>query len=215
MRWTKPVTEVKSADQSLHVDNAICAVPADPEELEAAPGAPSSVPISASEFRAISEAQFDYVFYSLRRLGVPDGDIEDLSHDAFVVLYRGRADYDRARPIKPWLFGIAFRVASDFRRRARHRFEVPSEAREFVDGAPGAEERMAMAEERALVREGLGALDLDRRAVFVMHELDGHTMPEIAAALGVPLNTAYSRLRLAREQFALVVRRKRLQREAP
>ena len=47
-----------------------------------------------------------------------------------------------------------------------------------------------------------------------MHELDGHAMPEIAAALGVPLNTAYSRLRLAREQFALVVRRKRLQREA-
>jgi RNA polymerase sigma-70 factor (ECF subfamily) len=204
------VTEVKPPIQSMGVEQSMRVVPGgggrSPDE--------GPEPISEDEFRAIYEAQFDYVYHSLRRLGAPDGDIEDLAHDVFVVLYRGRADYDRARPIRPWLFGIAFRVSSDFRRRARHRFEVPDDSREFADQAPGAEERLSVAEDKALVREGLQALDLDRRAVFVMHDLDGHAMPEIAAALGVPLNTAYSRLRLAREQFALVIRRKKLQREA-
>lgn len=170
-------------------------------------------PLSDVEFRALYESEFDYVFHSLRRLGAKDGDVEDLAHDVFVAFYRGRAEFDRRRAVRPWLFGIAFRVASDYRRRARHRFEVSGEEREHADGAPGAEERLVSAEEQALIREGLDALDLDRRAVFVMHELDGHAMPEIAAALGVPLNTAYSRLRLAREQFTLVVRRRRLQRE--
>jgi len=55
----------------------------------------------------------------------------------------------------------------------------------------------------------LEELDLDRRAVFVMHDIDGHVMPDIAAALGVPLNTAYSRLRLARADFAAAVERVR------
>jgi RNA polymerase sigma-70 factor (ECF subfamily) len=189
--------------QSPEVEPAMRLPPADET-----PAAPS--PLDEAGFVAVYEAHFDYVYHSLRRLGVRDADLEDLAHDVFVVLYRGRADYDRSRPVRPWLFGIAFRVASDFRRRARHRFEVDGEGREFADAAPGALERLAAAEDKALVRFGLEALDLDRRAVFVMHDIDGHAMPEIAAALGVPLNTAYSRLRLAREQFAQVVRRRRL-----
>jgi len=207
------VTEAPASTQSPPVDKAVGATPLPgpgPRPADA-----SREPISDDEFGAIYQAQFDYVFYSLRRLGAHDGDIEDLSHDVFVALYRGRGDYDRARPIRPWLFGIAFRVASDYRRRARHRSEVAGEGREFADLGPDAEGRLSAAEDRALVREGLLALDLDRRAIFLMHDIDGHPMPEIAAALAVPLNTAYSRLRLAREQFARVVRRKRPRREAP
>ena len=190
--------------------------------VEPAPRMPSQgdsavprAPLGEADFVAIYEAEFDYVYHSLRRLGVRDADLEDLAHDVFVALYRGLADYDRSRPIRPWLFGIAFRVASDFRRRARHRFEVDGEGREFVDGAPGALEKLAGAEDRALVRQGLAALDLDRRAVFVMHDIDGHGMPEIAATLGLPLNTAYSRLRLAREKFAQIIRKLRPDRCAP
>lgn len=167
-----------------------------------------SPPLSEAEFSALYEAQFSYVWHALRRLGVPDRDREDLCHDVFVVLYRTWPDYDTARPLRPWLFGIAFRVASDYRRRARHRFEVPGEC-DVAATAPTADEHVAVAEQRRLIEEALATLDLDRRAVFVMHELDGHAMPEIALALAVPLNTCYSRLRLARQQFAAAIRRRR------
>jgi RNA polymerase sigma-70 factor (ECF subfamily) len=66
---------------------------------------------------------------------------------------------------------------------------------------------VAAQQQRQLLARALAALDLDKRAVLVMHDVDGHPMPEIAEALSIPLNTAYSRLRLAREQFAIAVRR--------
>ena len=78
--------------------------------------------------------------------------------------------------------------------------------REFADAGPLPDEQMSRAQDRRLILGALAALDLDRRAVFVMHELDGFSMPEIAAALSAPLNTCYSRLRLAREAFASAVR---------
>ena len=166
-------------------------------------------PATLADFRVIYEAHFDYVWRTLQRLGVPERDLEDVAHDVFVAFYRGRATYDTRRPLKPWLFGISFRVASDFRRRAQNKYEVPTDREEATDDAPAADELMAARERRALVARGLEALDLPRRAVFVMHDLDGCSMPEIAQVLSVPINTLYSRLRVAREQFALAVRRHR------
>jgi RNA polymerase sigma-70 factor (ECF subfamily) len=164
------------------------------------------------DFRALYDEQFGYVFHTLRRLGVPERDLEDLVHEVFIAFYRGQASYDPARPLKPWLFGIAFRVASDHRRRAQNRYEIPGEKPDFADGRPGADEQLAASQGRELVLQALATLDLDRRAVFVMHDIDEHSMPEIAAVLSVPINTLYSRLRLAREQFAAAVRRQRLRR---
>ncbi len=63
------------------------------------------------------------------------------------------------------------------------------------------------AERRALVLSALDRMPLERRAVFVMHEIDEHSIPDVARALDLPLNTAYSRLRIAREEFAAAVRR--------
>ena len=77
--------------------------------------------------RAVYDEHFDYVWHTLRRLGVRAADLEDLAHDVFVAFHRTRATYDPSRPIRPWLFGIAFRVSSDHRRRARHRYEVVAE----------------------------------------------------------------------------------------
>jgi RNA polymerase sigma-70 factor (ECF subfamily) len=175
---------------------------------------PSPRPVAPRpEFRAIFDGECAYVWHTLRRLGVHERDLEDVTHDVFVTVHRKLDDYDPSRPIKPWIFGIAYRVASDYRRLARHRREVVT-AMSSVDGGfepaderPAADERYETAQSRALVTEALGALEIDRRAVFVMHELDGHAMPEIARVLSIPLNTAYSRLRLAREQFSVVVRR--------
>jgi RNA polymerase sigma-70 factor (ECF subfamily) len=161
------------------------------------------------DFTTIFENEFDHVCNTLRRLGVAPRDLEDLTHDVFLDVYRKLDEYDPSRPLRPWLFAFGFRVASDYRRRASHTRELIGEA-DRVDEDPLADEQLVSRDNRELVAAALDTLDLDRRAVFVLHDLDDCPVPEIAAALQIPLNTAYSRLRVAREQFAKAVARLRL-----
>jgi RNA polymerase sigma-70 factor (ECF subfamily) len=159
-----------------------------------------------AEFRALFETECAYVVHTLRRLGVPPADCPDVAHEVFMIALRLFPTCDRTRPMRPWLFGISLRVARDFRRLARVRREVPS-AIEVADASLAPDEALHAERRKKLVSEALDALDLDRRAVFVMHDIDGYGMPEIADALGIPLNTGYSRLRLARADFRERVKR--------
>lgn len=159
-------------------------------------------------FEAAYRAHFAHVWRTVRRLGVPDRELEDITHDVFLVAHRRWPDYDSDRPIRPWLTGIAYRVAADTRRLARRQREVFKEdpLRGVVDPAPGPEADAARAQSRALVVAALQRLDLDRRVVFVMADIDGTPGPQIAEALQIPLNTVYSRLRVARGRFAEAVK---------
>ena len=159
------------------------------------------------DFLSIYRSEFPYVWKTLRRLGAPAQDLEDLAHDLFVVVHRHLNDFDPDRPLRPWLFGIAVRVVSDFRRSPRSAREILGETAEPVDGAPSPHERLEGTEARAVLMKALDGLDLDRRAVFVMHELDEIPVPEIASTLAIPLNTAYSRLRLARVDVSAAIQR--------
>lgn len=162
-------------------------------------------------FDALYAAEFGWVHRTLRRLGARERDIEDLAHDVFVVVYRALPKFEAGRPLKPWLFGIAFRVVSDYRRRSRFAREQLSEDEPVApidsDGAAaGDPERAAsQAQDRALVLRALATLPLDQRAVFVAHEIDGTSIPELQESLGLSINTLYSRLRLARAKFASAV----------
>jgi RNA polymerase sigma-70 factor (ECF subfamily) len=167
----------------------------------------------APSFRAVFEGEFAYVFNSLCRLGVRRCDLEDVTHEVFVAVHRALPDYDPTRPLRPWLFGIAFRLASDYRRSARFAREVPREPScDVADAAPPADEQIAAEQARRVLLEALEALHIDRRAVVVMHDVDGCPIPEIAHALSIPVNTAYSRLRLGREDLRAAVKRIRLRR---
>ncbi len=157
--------------------------------------------------RSIYDAELTYVWNALRRLGVPQRDIEDCAHEVFVVVFRKLPELDRSRPLRPWLFAIAFRVASDHRKRASNVRELVGTEREVESEAQNAEDALLASEARRLVHHALQTLDLDQRAVFILHEIDGVEIPAIAEALGIPLNTAYSRLRLARQAFARAARR--------
>jgi len=159
------------------------------------------------DLAAIYAGELPYVWESLRRLGVREADLEDLAHDMFIALQRRLPDYDPARPLRPWLFGFALRVASDYRKSARVKLEVGAVPFDVADARPGAEERLAAREARDLILRALDRLTLEQRAVFALHDLDGCSMPEIADALGEPLNTLYSRLRAARVEFTAAVRR--------
>jgi RNA polymerase sigma-70 factor (ECF subfamily) len=167
---------------------------------------PSESARRAVEFRVIFEEHFDYIWNTLRRLGVHQRDLEDVTHDVLFAVHRRLAQYDPSRPLRPWLFAFGLREASDYRRRARHRREL-LEVAEKADEAPLADERLAASEARALVHAALDTLDLDHRAVFILHDLDDCPVPEIAKTLQIPLNTAYSRLRVARERFRKAVTR--------
>lgn len=169
---------------------------------------------SPPDLGAVFDEHFDYVWATLRRLGVREADREDLVHDVFLKVHSRLADYDATRPMRPWLFGFAYRVAADHHRLARHRVEVLGAPSEMAAEASPADERVAALEERTLILEALETLDLDRRAVLVMHDVDDIAVPHIAHTLDIPLNTAYSRLRLAREQLATAVTRLRIARGA-
>lgn len=168
---------------------------------------PPAVADQDAEFRALFRAHCGYVLDSLRRLGVASADVDDMAQEVFLVAFRHHAHYDRARPIRPWLFAFAAGVASNYRRLARHRHESAPADDVVVDGSPAADESLDAARDRELVIEALGSLGPDRSAVLILADIDGVPVPEIAAALAIPLNTAYSRLRLAREEFTAAARR--------
>jgi RNA polymerase sigma-70 factor, ECF subfamily len=161
------------------------------------------------DFPSLYRQEFAYAWRTLRRLGVHERDLPDLVHDFFIVVFRHLSDYDPARAVRPWLFGIAFRVVSDYRRSSRFAREALAEAPDIADRALPADERVAEQQALEQVMRVLEALDLDRRAVLVMHDIEGLPVPEIAAALTIPVATAYSRLRLAREDVAAAIKRLR------
>jgi RNA polymerase sigma-70 factor (ECF subfamily) len=163
-----------------------------------------------ARFRALFDAHVGYVAHTLRRLGVREADLADVTQDVFVVVHRKLGDYDPTRPIRPWLFGIAFRVASDYAKLARHRREVVVDAAEEHAVADHDPERLA----RDLVVRALSELSLERRAVLVMHDIEGHGMEDIATALGIPLGTGYSRLRQGRIDLTAAIRRLQAETEA-
>ncbi len=156
-------------------------------------------------FHELYRAEFAYVWNTLRRLGAARADLDDLAHEGFVIVFRKRHDFEPGRPVRPWLFGIAYRVAAGERRLMRHAVEHTTDDIETHAGGSSPESDAIASERRALVVRALAALDLDQRAVFVLHEIDGCAAPDIAAALDVKLNTVYSRLRLGREKFAAAV----------
>ena len=141
---------------------------------------------------------------SLRQLGVPGVDVDDALQEVFVVVYRRLSDYEDRGLMRAWLFSITRQVARHYHRattRAESRLR-----RLVVDvAAPDVEEMMARREAEDLVTEFLDGLEEPQRLVFHLADIEGLTAPEIAASLGVNLNTVYARLRSARKRFERVL----------
>ncbi|HET7544845.1 MAG TPA: RNA polymerase sigma factor [Polyangiaceae bacterium] len=157
---------------------------------------------------AIFQSEFRYVWNTLRRLGVHERDLEDVAHEVFIRVHAQLPLFDRARPLRAWLFGIVVGVAANYRRLARHRkIDLVGALPDHPDPGDQADEGLERREESHLVHAALQKVPLEQRAVLVMHELDGYPIPEVAVTLGLGLNTAYSRLRLGREAFRTAFRR--------
>lgn len=187
-------------------------LPRYPQAMGVSAGTASTSERTTDRFRSVFEAHAGYVAASLGRLGIAPSDRDDLVVEVFVRVHREITRYDESRPIRPWLFAFAARVASEHRRLARHRREVLGSGPDIASTTDAPDRRLETEAARRIVECALDALDDDKRAVFVLHDLDETPVPEIARVLSIPEGTAYSRLRAARAEFTSAVRR--LQSEA-
>jgi RNA polymerase sigma-70 factor (ECF subfamily) len=175
-------------------------------------------PLSASEdegvgSRSVEEVYAEhapFVWRSLRALGVPPASVDDALQDVFVVVHRKLATFRGPAQLRTWLFAIARRVASHYRRAAgrAQRTEAIDEAAPIVDTASTFDEA-SRNEAAALLVEVLAELDEAKRELLILVELEQLPVPDVAAHLDVPLNTAYSRLRLARKAFTAALAKRR------
>lgn len=188
--------------------------PTDPSVAHAS-ATPASRPVQQdAELTRIYREEVAFVWNRLRRLGVAERDIEDKVHDVFVIVHQKLQSYDRSRPLRPWLAGISVRVAIAHHRGAHQRRVVLEEV-DPADWHCGPDLLLETRRDHELVLAALDELPLEQRAVLVLKELDGFSMPEIEEMLEAPLNTLYSRLRLGKQRFSAAVRRLRRQEGAP
>jgi RNA polymerase sigma-70 factor, ECF subfamily len=158
----------------------------------------------AREFRLLYDAHVAFVWRNLRRLGVMDRDVEDKCQEVFVVAHRRWVEFaDRGHGPRAWLFQIVLRVAADARRhRRRHPVDPDggvAEERQSIE--PPQATAVARRQALDLLDRALSSIDMGRRAVLVLHEIEQMTAPDIARTLELPLNTVYSRLRVARVEL--------------
>ena len=157
-----------------------------------------------ASFRAMYDAHVDFVWRNLRRLGVIETDVDDKTQEVFVIAHRRFADFEeRGHGPRAWLFQIVLRIASDARRhRRRHPVDPDGGAAQDRESiAPPQGDAIDRREQLQLLDRALATIEVGRRAVLLLHEIEEMTAPEIADVMGIPLNTVYSRLRVARVEL--------------
>ena len=165
--------------------------------------------VGEARLRELFDRNLDFVWRSLRRLGVPATVVDDAAQEVFLVASRRLADIELGRE-RSFLFATALRVASDCRRAITRRGEHTDDALDHIaDDAPGPAELADRQRARAVLDGVLDAMDLELRAVFVLYELEEMTMADIAITLELAPGTVASRLRRAREAFQAAVTRLR------
>ena len=149
-------------------------------------------------FPEIFQQHAQFLWRALMNLGVQRHDAQDLCQEVMLIAHR-RLPTFQGRSVRAWLYGICVRKASEHRRSARVRHEVPSDG---LDELGHEETQHELLEQRHRLQRtlvALDALDEGKRAAFVLYEVEELTLAEVAEALEVPLQTVYSRIKAARE----------------
>jgi RNA polymerase sigma-70 factor (ECF subfamily) len=161
-------------------------------------------------FHAIYKEYFNFVWSCAAGFGVAPSALDDLVQEVFIVIHAKLHTLENPDALRSWIYGIVRRTASNHRRSLRSQAAAGLEigiARDLRSPKPSPSEQMERSDELALLVSLLDELDESKREVFALVELDELTVPEAAKTLGIPLNTAYSRLRLARQAFEAALAR--------
>lgn len=162
------------------------------------------------QLREIYERHADFVWRTLRRLGVPEEDAKDALQDVFVSVQTHLHQFEGRSSLSTWIFTICRTVARERRRRLgqeRARFEDVA-VEDKIDLRASVERNAEHNERLSVLEAVLSGLDVDQRNVFVLFELEKFTGEEISCALEVPLGTVYSRLQAARKSFRAALLRR-------
>lgn len=160
------------------------------------------------EFEALYQQYFDFVWSSVKRLGVGSDSMDDVVQEVFIVVHARLHTLQQPESLRSWLYGIVRRTVSGHRRANRAKLTRESTAAaEDAPHEPTPLELTERAGELKLLTKLLSGLDEPKREVFLLVELNEMTVPEAAETLGIPLNTAYSRLRAARLAFEAALAR--------
>jgi RNA polymerase sigma-70 factor (ECF subfamily) len=184
----------------------------------AASSEPSSglrLPAAPPPFERVFEEHAPFAWRALRRLGVPEPDVDDVCQEVFVIVHRRLGDFEGRSALRTWIYGICVRCAAGFRRSARRRREDVVDALPEGTMPPPQLEEIGRRRALALLDAALDKLDDDKRAVFVLFEIEEVPMTEVAQAVGCPLQTAYARLYAARKQIEASLRRAAVAGRAP
>lgn len=159
------------------------------------------------DFDTIYRQEAEFVWRSLRRLGVPEEQLADATQETFIVVHRSLARFEWRSALRTWLFGIVLRVASEARRKARRRSSEPLPDVIEDRTTRGPFEEAARSEATRTLYALLDRLSPEQRAVFVLVEMEQMSVPEAADAVGANLHTVASRLRVARRKIDEGLRR--------
>ena len=155
---------------------------------------------AATGFPEIFQQNARFLWRTLMNLGVPSAEAQDLCQEVMIIVHRRLPDFDGVS-LRGWLYGICVRVASDYRRSARARHEIsPGEMPESSAASDQVEQLDLRAEQRRLMR-ALERVGEEKRAALVLYEVEELTLAEVSEALGVPLQTVYSRIKAARQEL--------------
>jgi RNA polymerase sigma-70 factor (ECF subfamily) len=167
-----------------------------------APATPPPEAAPLPPFHEVYKQYLDFVWSSAGHLGAGTDVIDDVVQDVFIVIHSKLATLQRPEALRSWIYGIVRRTVSDYRRSSRTRDAAG--AKLGVEPKSTNPSPLDLAERNAeleLLENVLAKLDEPKREIFVMVEVLEMTVPEVVQALEIPLNTAYSRLRAARQSF--------------
>ena len=150
-------------------------------------------------FEDVFREHAPFVWRALRRLGVSEADADDVCQEVFVVVHRKLPEFEGRSTLRTWIYGICVRTASSHRRLARHK-EIAVDELPEAEATDGPHEQATRKQALRALDRALDELDEDKRAVFVLYEVEELTMAEVAEVVGCPLQTAYSRLHAARDR---------------
>lgn len=157
------------------------------------------------EFSEIYRKYFNFVWSCTRRFGIPENEVEDVVQEIFVVIHARLQTLERSEALRSWIYGIVRRTASTYHRnkrvRAAHVEAFCAEPDVTYPQIPSPLDLAEQSDQVRLLWSLIEQLDPPKREAFVLAELDEMTVPEIAAAINVPLNTVYSRIRVARQEL--------------
>ncbi len=158
-------------------------------------------------FAALYEAQFERVWTNLRRLGVQGPELDDAVQETFLVVFRRWDPHQPDHSQRAWLFGIARRIASRYRRGRSRRLRLLAAAAPTNSPVVELEGELTRRQATRLLQAFLDGLDARKRDAFVLADVEGFTGAEIAEILHISPNTVGSRVRAAREAFDRYVER--------